>query len=251
MILSFHLLLLALKVSCQNDYHGMIQNGMKFLKSNGLKYISLVSFNRNLLKEHYYRAWKSAMNESLYFRENYTTILDTDSFLILSTAQEVTEEPLPIIRFISNQIRRRCLLVILKSGGDESNDADLISLLSTQSHSLNRNVMFYVQIKGLWISMIKVKNTEKTVVNYLNLTTNLSVIDRDWDLQGITVKSISLTWMPDYGLGDSCTPGTPCNNVTGILASIFKSVAAITNVTIQHILEPNLDWGMEPKSGKM
>ena len=157
------------------------------------------------------------------------------------------KDSLPILTFISNQTRRRCLLVILKS--ENSSNANLISALSTSAHSLNRNMMFYILVKSQWVSMIKVKNTERTVVTGLSLTPNLVVIDREWDLQGITVKSISLTWMPDYGLYGCRKDGTQCNMVTGILASIFKSVAARTNITIRHLLEPEGNWGMQPISG--
>lgn len=247
MILSLQLLLLVLIGSCQTDDSGILQNGIKFMKSNGLKYVSLVSYDRNLLEENYQVAWKSAMNESLYFRYNYSTVSSIDSFLILSTAQEIAENPTPILTFVSNQERKRCLLVILKS--ENSSSADLISAMSTEAHSQNRNLMFYILVKDQWVSMIKVKNTERTVVSGLNLTPELSVIEREWDLQGITVKSISLTWMPDYGLYGCSENGMNCDTVTGILASIFKSVAARTNITIQHILEPNGNWGMQPISG--
>ena len=138
-------------------------------------------------------------------------------------------------------------MLILES--ENSSRADLISALSNRAHNLNRNLMFYILVKNQWVSMIKVKNTERTVVNGLKLTPELFVIEREWDLQGITVKSISLSWMPDYGLFNCNKNGTHCQEVTGILASIFKSVADRTNTTIEHVLEPNDNWGMKTISG--
>ena len=101
--------------------------------------------------------------------------------------------------FISRQKRRRCLLVILNSVNNGSNP-DLMEVISQEADNLNRNLMFYIHYQEQWVVMIKVKNTDKTVVNDLKIFEDKSIVENSWDLQGLTVQSISLNWMPDYAL---------------------------------------------------
>ena len=66
----------------------MIKSGMEFMKSNGLKFVSLVSYNSALLVQYQALAGRCAQNGSLYFRVwqvNHTQNFDLDSYMLIST----------------------------------------------------------------------------------------------------------------------------------------------------------------------
>ena len=68
-------------------------------------------------------------------------------------------------------------------------------------------------------------------------------------MQGIEITNINLSWLPDFGAFGCDENGLNCDVVKGILPSIFDIVAQRVNMTIRHLIEPNGDWGLKPKSG--
>ena len=119
-------------------------------------------------------------------------------------------------------------------------------------------------------------NTEKAVVNQLEVTEELVAIEARWDLRGkssfsefgcltspfcsnvsvycvtvvgLTIKSLSLNWMPDNAVYFCSQEGEDCGEATGMMNSIMRAVSHRTNITIRHNFQLDGDWGLSPKSG--
>ena len=45
-----------------------IESGVRFMRANGLKFVTLTSLNERLLEMHTAHAWEVARSESLHFR---------------------------------------------------------------------------------------------------------------------------------------------------------------------------------------
>ncbi len=67
-----------------------------------------------------------------------------------------------------------------------------------------------------------------------------------YDLLGLTVTSISLSWPPYLVIGQCDEQGRRCRQNYGALVDISGTLAGMFNMTVQSFKEPTGDWGAVP-----
>ena len=219
-----------------------MKDAAMFMKSNGFHFVSLLSNqDRNLQKD-----MKYLINSNIYSKVQVAVKTarmsrDLDSLLILTSAKDILSHKIEkYLTFIRNVDRKKCLVVVTGQG----KKADIIQAWLDGAKKFNDNFMFYLNTGTSWKIITYVKNTEKAVFQNLDLGQNLESIERKWDLQGLTVTSTSLNWMPYNGLSDCDNITNICKNSEGIAMIIANNVAKDINATITHIMEPDGTWNM-------
>ena len=96
---------------------------------------------------------KSAlMGGSLYFRvmkPTFPSEFYMDSYLILTSPEDILKNTTQHLEFVSNQMIKRCLLMAtpLNTTSDQELEilgASIVSKVYESAHALNKNLMFYM-----------------------------------------------------------------------------------------------------------
>ena len=74
------------------DTLNALKSGCRFMKSNGLKFVTMTSSNLPLMRSHDFPVWKFALEESLNFRvrsfgSDEQSMYHQDSHLLLASAE--------------------------------------------------------------------------------------------------------------------------------------------------------------------
>ena len=216
------------------------------MKANGLKFVTLTSKNSTLLKTHSFEVFKLANLLGLYVKVDNSfnprnIEMYLDSFLILTTKQDLQQSP-DYFKFISKTRIRHTVLMVL----DQNVDNEIIDQTADK---LNQSMMFYLfQPSQTPEVVIKLRNTNKTVHNKLNFVAN-NTVQEEYDMQGIFIINIALPWLPDFGASNCDQDHRNCKCYEGILPVITNAAAKILNFTWDTQLEPDGDWGILAKSG--
>ena len=226
----------------------LINTTLSFMHGNGLKFVTITSRNKELLKENVYQIGKLATGHETYIRGDFRFDQDKiemflDCFLILASTEELesAQTVSEYLTFLSKTRRQRSVLVVVGSGA--LNPKTLLD----SADNLNENLMFYLfQALQLPEVVIKIKNTEKTIRNRLDLDSNLLIKER-YDLQGLLIMNIGLTWLPDIGVYDCDSNSRNCKTYEGILPAVADAAAKELNFTWDTQVVDN--WGSTPISG--
>ena len=224
-----------------DPHESILGEAFKFMRGNGLKYVTVKV--KEPLSHLQLNAIRMASQHSLYVRvdsgQSYQFDRSRDSFILI--ARDLTDETVitEYVTFISETKIMRLLLLTL-------GDVDF-GLVEKTMDKLNRNMMFYWFHEEMKEVFIKIKNTDRVVRNKIKTDSWRAV--QEYDLQGLLIWSISLNWLPDNAAYDCNTNLGDCKNQIGILPPIADTVSRQVNLTWKTQLDPNGDWGLQPKSG--
>ena len=126
--------------------------------------------------------------------------------------------------------------------------------LTTQIDNLRRNSMFFltyqkekINSKLLWYRVITLDGYTQSAINPLSFDSKGKLID-EYDMQGMHIVSITLTWDPYFTIYD-CTDEMKHCKAKGYLADIMNILGLMMNFTWESHGEKNGDWGTTAKSG--
>ena len=114
--------------------------------------------------------------------------------------------------------------------------------------------MFYVIYKTSeslptfsWFRVITLNGSKQSAVISLNMDSKGKVID-GYDLQGMHIKSVALSWEPYLSITNCTNTGQKCN-CTGYLADVMDILGVMMNFTWESHAQRDNDWGIIPIVG--
>ena len=141
--------------------------------------------------------------------------------------------------------------VLLVVGNLERND---IQNLEEMLHKHSVNKMFYLVYqteldprKTLWYQVTSLNNYTYSIINQLELDSNEMPI-KHYDMQGLEIVSITLTWAPYFTLVRCKEDMTNCGG-EGYLADVMDILGDMMNFKWESDGEINENWGTTAISG--
>ena len=141
--------------------------------------------------------------------------------------------------------------VLLVVGNLERND---IQNLEEMLHKHSVNKMFYLVYqteldprKTLWYQVTSLNHYTYSIINELELDSNEMPI-KHYDMQGLEIVSITLSWAPYFTLVHCKEDLTSCGG-EGYLADVMDILGSMMNFKWQSHAEINENWGTTAISG--
>ena len=118
---------------------------------------------------------------------------------------------------------------------------------------LSKNSMFYIAYQPnttshemMWYRMITIKGYTTSVMNQLHFNVN-GGMDEIYDMKGLHIVSITLSWAPYFTLVD-CIENKHCRS-EGYLTDVMNNLGEMMNFTWESHGETNGNWGTTAISG--
>ena len=226
----------------------IFQEVANFLSDNGLKYVSIKGKTcchyRGLSKAIVERGatFLRFFNSLDYSEEQYSVHVDAE-LLLINSLEEVS---LDLLSDLTRKKVQRTVIVVQNT----SKEGQMLALRQ-KLQALNRNTLFYLvmvdQSCTRWYQVITLKSGY--VLDDMKFVSNSYQIKEDFDLQGLSIKSISLTWAPYLTVEGCNEQGINCAVNDGYLIDYINILADQFNFTFSSDKEPNGDWGIMPQSG--
>ena len=133
----------------------------------------------------------------------------------------------------------------------------MIELTPEQMESINRlvddlgkNSMFYLiylketdgRWSTIWYRVITLSGYEKAIINVVQLNDD-KMIKEHYELNGIHITSLSLSWTPYFLLSGCNENGKFCKS-EGYLSNLMDELGKLLNFTWESHQEVNNDWGL-------
>ena len=133
----------------------------------------------------------------------------------------------------------------------------MIELTREQMESINRlvddlgkNSMFYLiylnetdgRWKTSWYRVITLSGYEKAIINVVQFNDD-KMIKEHYELNGIHITSLSLSWTPYFVLSGCNENGKFCKS-EGYLSNLMNELGKLMNFTWESHQEVNNDWGL-------
>ena len=235
----------------QVDGYDNFLEGVKFMKSNGLKFVSLVNFGNTLNATGAQKALTTILSNGLYGKwishEDASISDSLDSFLILASADHILSPRIhKLMTFLRKTGRERSLVLVQVS--DSGLEGRVVMALENASVEANENMMFYANLGQSWHLIFYVKNTERAISQPLKLTEDFRSLEGSWNLQGLAIMDNTLTFPPHNILTDCDTRSNNCQ-ASGIVVSIAQVISRYVNASLQFRKDQENSWGTNPKSG--
>ena len=129
-----------------------------------------------------------------------------------------------------------------------------IQLLHQMINSISSNSMFYLNYLTnddgsdlMWFQVITLEGGSKSAINPILFDAMGRIIEK-YDLQGMHIISVTLTWSPYFVIENCALVNTNCNG-SGYLAEVMDVLAAMMNFTWESHREKDGNWGTKPISG--
>ena len=127
-----------------------------------------------------------------------------------------------------------------------------IVTLKDNIDSLRDAGLFYVAMLDIsgtltWYSLITLKTGN--VVEMLSFAGNSLSVVESYDLQGLEVRSTTLSWEPFYSIGNCNNVGLECKTHHGYLKDYMDMLAVKLNFTYISHRNTDNNWGVVPKKG--
>ena len=136
-------------------------------------------------------------------------------------------------------------------GFTESFDINRENALHQRVKNLSMNSMFYMTyfIDGefRWYRVITLTNYDKAVINLLEFDLCGKLIE-GYDMQGLHIVSVTLSWSPYFTLECDEKAYTNCQG-EGYLADAMDILGDMMNFTWESHAQKEGDWGVKPISG--
>ena len=235
----------------QVDGYNNFPEAVKFMKSNGLKFVSLVNFGNTLKATGTQKALKTIMSNGMFgkwvIHEDATISDSLDSFLIFASADQILSPNIHKLMSLLGKIgpERSLVLVQASYSGVE---VRVVKALENASMEANENLMFYANLGQSWHLILYVKNTEKAISQPLSLAEDFRSLEGSWDLQGLSITDNTLSYPPHNVLTGCDTSGNKCQ-ASGIVVSIAQVISRNVNASLQFREDQENSWGTNPKSG--
>ena len=177
-----------------------IDTGIKFAKSNGLHFLSIFTKNMGLMIQCGFKAWKTlSQTDGIFARVTLkvgapTTLFHQDSFLVLFTGEDLFDKEImeTYLSFAAQKERLRCIMSLIGTSDEQTYDEqEILASFVNYANSSNKNLMFYLNMGRHWHTVVKVKNTERAILQKINVTNELRVGTIAWDLQGLHLIDVS------------------------------------------------------------
>ena len=214
-----------------------------FLSDNGMKYVTL----RGILPWHHYQGLLVAIARkgSAFLRTSDTKHsfhMDAQVFVVSSLA-DVSLDLLTNITL--NKVQKTVIV------SQTSSNANKMAEWTPQLQSMKHNSLFYLAIPNLhgtlWYQIITLNaGYSLTKLTFHSVS---YLIKEHYDLNGLTVRSISDTWAPFLTIDKCNEGGKNCKINKGCLVDFMDIASKEFNFTYVSEKEPNGDWGLVPKSG--
>jgi hypothetical protein len=221
-----------------------------FLADNGFKYITMVDnatrpsetkskIIRTISKRRTSYIRSLPIND---YQEKYTfRHLDSHIFIMNVNNDEIT-----IYLHMITQAPVQSSVICIKSLWGESEKNKLKSALG----DFKLDSLFYLAVSLenniKWYQIITLKSGFAITELKFSLT-SFQIIEV-YDLNGLTIYSISLSWSPYLTIKDCNQVGKNCTNY-GYLKDYTDVIAKKLNFTYESQIDVNKDWGTLPKSG--
>ena len=130
-----------------------------------------------------------------------------------------------------------------------------ITLINTFFNDLSRDSLFYFayhtnqppDYRIKWNQVTTLRGYSQSVVNNLQFD-SLGKIREKYDMQGLHLVSLTLSWAPYFTLYGCNKFGTGCNS-KGYLTDVMDILGKMMNFTWESHKEPNDNWGTNVVSG--
>jgi hypothetical protein len=115
---------------------------------------------------------------------------------------------------------------------------------------LPKHMMFYLAVQSAsgidWYQIITLRSG--STMNKLKFFGESKTIIEDYDLNGLTIHSISLDEAPYVTFKDCNAARRECSS-SGYIIDYVDHMSKILNFTFEAHIDPDGDWGLLPKSG--
>ena len=148
-----------------------------------------------------FKAWKTlSQTDRIFARVTLevgapTTLFHQDSFLVLLTGEDPFDKEImeTYLSFAAQKERLRCIMSLIGASSDERthDEQEILASFVNYANSSNKNLMFYLNMGQHWHTVVNVKNTERAILQKINVTNELRVGPIAWDLQGLQLTEVS------------------------------------------------------------
>ena len=258
--------------SCQNipkDNCELSKNVIDFVGNNFkrfLDHVSIVSFDINdrLVHRTIYHllvlSWKkdSKLNKtSLYMtvkflgeQGNITQTINITNRNIIAIASSTNTSRWK--NYLNLMTKTKANSVILVFTGYLDNTK--VRTLHEMMNDISKNSMFFTTYRSketllyfTWNQMITLDGYENSIINQIEFDSSGRIIE-NYDMQGIHLFSVSLTWSP-YFIITNCTDEHSNCQSEGYLAETMDILGGMMNFTWESHREKDNNWGTKPISG--
>ena len=222
-----------------------------FCQNNGMKYVTLTSDNKEKWKKETSILVKKGIRVKSTEIDNLYQELNFDQdVLLMSVKRNVLFDNVKIKRYlgeISKHKVRRSVFVFnenLRTNDELLLEEKLESLLDVDAFFY---LMYSKEDTIYQKKVISLRNSTKTLVQDLKFN-DLMQIEDEYNLEGITLISNTLSWAPYFLIsgcdefGQNCTLG-------GFLSDYMDAMGRIMNFTWTSHAPPDGNWGVRPLSG--
>jgi hypothetical protein len=228
-----------------------IQEEMQmFLADNGLKYVTLIENSTTPSATKSKMAWAIVKGRTSYvqsltmneYRERYTFQFRDFQVFIVDFEKDNIHTFLEVI----TQAPVQSSVICIKSHWGDSEVAELKNALD----EFKLDSLFYLAVSlehnNKWYQVITLKSGY--AITKIKFSSASFQIIKEYDLNGLTIYSISLSWSPYLILDDCDQVGQNCTTY-GYLKDYTDVLAKKLNFTYESQREVDGDWGTLPKSG--
>ena len=224
-----------------------------FVSDNGFKYVDLLAGQSNhyqgiLLRllsmktQHYIRC-----HHNLDYKEAHKRFHVDVSVFLVRKLEDITADLLTAVA--ENKIQRT-IVVVMRSSTSDKDEA-----FRDRLQMLKLNTLFYLSkpdnrdtTESAWYQVITLKNGGHAQ-HKLKFRSGSRLIEEHYDLQGLTLRSIGLTWSPYLTVDECNEKGEDCAVNSGFFVDAMNELSKKFNFTFTSDRDPNGDWGVLPKSG--
>ena len=250
-------------VLCTSKVHSINPNDMlsilEFCENNGKRHLNIFTLDGQdpdvyMAKEDIFHLAKE--KNSLYTRnvilmdEEPTSELlkfHQDSLMILASSYDSTNWEEYVQMMTNTKIMSSVLVMV----GELS--PDKINAMKSLLENVGKNSFFYWVYRQpgnelTWNRVLTIDNYSKYVINPLTFDPVTGVIVEDYNLQGLNIVSMTLSWAPFFTV-ENCKEGNKKCESSGYLQETMDILAKNLNFTWESHEEPSGTWGTTPVSG--
>ena len=151
---------------------------------------------------------------------------------------------------LSTKTKTNSVILVLTGVLDSSQVRTLYKMIN----ELSSNSMFYVMYRTnkdplncMWYQIINLHGYDKSIINLIEFDSSGKIIE-NYDLQGIHLLSVSLTWSPYFIITNCANQHKNCQS-EGYLAETMDILSGMLNFTWESHREKDSFWGTKPISG--